>query len=70
MTNEQFVYWLQGFMELNTEPLTKREQMIKDHLQTVFHKVTPPNPYQNRDLIGKPVGTIEPNRDFLNQPIC
>jgi len=41
MTQEQFIYWLQGFMELSSEPLTKREQMIKDHLKTIFHKVTP-----------------------------
>lgn len=46
MTQEQFVYWLQGFFELNHDgqPLTKREQMIKDHLKTVFHKVTPNYP--------------------------
>lgn len=41
MTTEQFVYWLQGFMELSDCPLTKREQMIKDHLKEVFTKKTP-----------------------------
>ena len=51
MTPEQFVYWLQGFVEIREAEqvgLTKREwDIIKDHLQTVFHKVTP-----QRDLIG------------------
>lgn len=55
MTPEQFVYWLQGFVEIReTEKvgLTEREwDIIKDHLQTVFHKVTPtykpvPMPHQ------------------------
>jgi len=45
MTPEQFTYWLQGFVEIReTEQvgLTEREwDIIKDHLKTVFHKVTP-----------------------------
>ena len=41
MTIEQFTYWLQGFMELTGKPLTKREQIIKDHLAQVFTKKTP-----------------------------
>lgn len=42
MTAEQFTYWMQGFSELNSEPPTAEQwQMIRDHLQTVFHKVTP-----------------------------
>lgn len=45
MTQEQFIYWLHGFMELSTESsLTEREAIIRDHLQTVFHKVTPNRP--------------------------
>ena len=43
MTPEQFTYWLQGFVELNgTVPTTEQWQSIKEHLTTVFHKVTPP----------------------------
>ncbi len=43
MTPENFVYWLQGFMEIsNTPNLNEREtQIIKDHLNLVFNKVTP-----------------------------
>jgi len=43
MTPEQFTYWLQGFIEIN-DPKTigeKETQIIKDHLATVFNKVTP-----------------------------
>jgi len=43
MTAEQFTYWLQGFIEIN-DPKTigeKETQIIKDHLATVFNKVTP-----------------------------
>jgi len=43
MTSEQFTYWLQGFFEMtDTEKLTQKQTiMIKDHLKTVFNKVTP-----------------------------
>lgn len=42
MTSEQFAYWLQGFVELNgSEPTPEQWQSIKDHLKTVFVKVTP-----------------------------
>ncbi|WP_370601179.1 hypothetical protein [Pseudomonas nitroreducens] len=42
MNSEQFAYWLQGFVELNgSEPTKEQWQSIKDHLKTVFMKVTP-----------------------------
>jgi hypothetical protein len=44
MTPEQFAYWLQGFTELSPDmpvPSPAQWQAIKDHLQTVFVKVTP-----------------------------
>ena len=42
MTPEQFVYWLQGFVEIHGEPPSISEwTIIKDHLQTVFKKETP-----------------------------
>ena len=43
MTPEQFAYWLNGFVEMtpNGQPSPQQWEMIKAHLQTVFHKVTP-----------------------------
>ena len=43
MTTEQFAYWLKGFMEIqNPDTLDKDQlQIIKDHLDLVFNKVTP-----------------------------
>lgn len=43
MTPEQFVYWLQGLMEVGN-PTSLNEiqtQQIKDHLSLVFKKETP-----------------------------
>ena len=44
MTPEQFCYWLQGFVELSGDCLPTQEQWksIREHMQTVFQKVTPP----------------------------
>lgn len=45
MTPEQFTYWLQGFAEmqmLETAPSLEQWRMIKEHLNLVFNKVTPP----------------------------
>lgn len=43
MTPEQFCYWFQGFAELNPEPPTKEQwQAMREHVETVFKKVTPP----------------------------
>ena len=42
MTEQQFAYWLQGFAELNPQPPTVEQwQSIREHLATVFKKVTP-----------------------------
>ena len=39
----QFAYWLQGFAELNSQqPTPEQWQSIREHLDTVFKKVTPP----------------------------
>lgn len=42
MTPEQFCYWLQGFMEVSGAEKIDPKQLavIKEHLQTVFNKVT------------------------------
>lgn len=45
MTPEQFCYWLNGFGELTTEaPTPEQWKAIKEHLETVFAKVTPSAP--------------------------
>lgn len=43
ITPEQFVYWLAGFLEISdSKSITaKQTQIIKDHLDLVFKKVTP-----------------------------
>jgi hypothetical protein len=42
MTPEQFCYWLQGFVEIHgNTPSDEEWVVIKDHIKTVFHKVTP-----------------------------
>jgi len=40
MNQEQFAYWLQGFVEMNggKEPTKAQWKMIKDHLQLCFVK--------------------------------
>jgi hypothetical protein len=43
MTPEQFAYWLNGFAELSPMPPSQEQwQSIREHLATVFKKVTPP----------------------------
>ena len=43
MNADEFAYWLQGFFELSeSNQLTdKQVEIIKNHLQLVFEKVTP-----------------------------
>lgn len=52
MSPEQFCYWLQGRAELEPSPPTPEQwQSIREHLDLVFHKVTPPlelNPAEGR----------------------
>ena len=40
MNNDQFTYWLQGFVEMNggKEPTKAQWKIIKDHLQLCFVK--------------------------------
>lgn len=51
MTAEQFVYWLQGFMEVaNPTQLTETQtRQIKDHLNLVFDKQTPTRTFPTTD---------------------
>lgn len=48
MTQENFVYWLNGFLEISdAKKLNEKQvQIIKDHLALVFDKQTP-----NRNIL-------------------
>ena len=70
MTPEQFTYWLQGFVEIRGSTPTPGEwDIIKDHLATVFNKVTPyrttiepgigpgiAEPYRGNPVVPNPIG--------------
>ena len=53
MTTEQFAYWLKGFMEINrpTSIDAMQTQIIKDHLDLVFDKVTPDRSNEEEELV-------------------
>lgn len=55
MTPEQFVYWLQGFLEVqDPKVLDERQtQILKDHVALVFTKETPARPIQRPIPDGK-----------------
>jgi hypothetical protein len=63
MTDQQFVYWLQGFVELQETDRPSEQQwtIIKDHLQLVFSKETP-----NRRPWGDQV-VIKDTADFTTE---
>lgn len=64
MTAEQFAYWMQGFSELTGEetPTPSQWKMMKEHLATVFDKVTPP---LKADLIDP--SKVQPMRPYFPQ---
>lgn len=67
MTPEQFVYWLQGFVEMNPNAMLTGTQwtILKDHLKLVMNKQTP-----NRGVQIGPLGPIHPGQspvDYLKQ---
>lgn len=44
MSSLEFCYWLQGYFEIRREEVglsDKQIEIIKDHLQLIFNKVTP-----------------------------
>jgi hypothetical protein len=64
MTPEQFTYWLQGFVEVGKTPPTPEQwQEIKNHLATVFHKVTP-------DISNPNMFKYDPNNTWPNLGIA
>jgi hypothetical protein len=66
MTAEQFAYWMQGFAELTGDepPTAGQWKSMKEHLQTVFVKVTPPlqdwRPAVNDPSKAPPIRTTSP----------
>jgi len=64
MNTEQFCYWLQGFIEIvSPRGLSEiQTQIVKDHLQLVFNKLTP-----SRELTGEEEPVILPYDAF---PSC
>lgn len=68
MTSEQFSYWLQGFSEMNEEPPTPEQwTSIKEHLSTVFVKVTPDLTRVGVSIKG---GAISSPKDSRAKLIC
>lgn len=68
MTPEQFAYWLQGFVEPNDGKMPTKAQWktIREHLATVFVKVTPPVEPLPKRLKLSPDSTKQVE-DFLRQ---
>jgi len=56
MEPDEFCRWLQGFAELTKKrPDDEQWQSIKEHLQTVYLKVTPPvksSPTVDKETLG------------------
>jgi hypothetical protein len=78
MDSLQFVYWLQGFSEINGGAAPTQEQwnIIQDHLNLVFMKVTPDRPttqYNEADTCytnPEPVKKTLPIEDTIwNEPV-
>jgi hypothetical protein len=66
MTSDQFLYWLQGFMEVaNPKTLNESQvQIIRDHLNLVFDKKTPiiyPEKPPTSPNLGTPIWEINHN---------
>lgn len=67
MTHQDFCYWLQGYVEVNGGKIPDEAgwQVIKDHLQLVFNKVTPLQVYESKfEPIDRSIGGIALNKDF------
>lgn len=70
MTPENFVYWLQGMLEISDAKKLNKEQVsiIKDHIALVLNKVTPDR--KTGGYMAHP-WTISPfNLSSLSQEYC
>ena len=61
MKESDFVYWLQGFVELSDTGTISEKQwlVIKDHLKLVFDKVTPDRP--------KPIELVNKQFEWMHE---
>lgn len=69
MTAEQFAYWLQGCVELNPameQPSPEQWNSIKEHLTTVFVKVTPPLTVQKTETMEEALRRYREASQFNN----
>lgn len=72
MNERDFVYWLQGFLELREDKsgLTARQvSVIQDHISLVFKKITPSIPsatdnFKDRSVFGTEA-QIKADLDFI-----
>lgn len=62
MTSRDFIYWLQGFSELQGTPPTEQQwQTIRNHLNLVFkHEIDPTMP--------DPTGVLQATHDGVTAP--
>ncbi len=60
-TATEFVYWLQGFVELQDSDSVsdKQWQIIKDHLKLVFDKKTPQYKFEPNITVDNPPTVLE-----------
>jgi len=62
MTEREFIYWLQGFLEISNPNSITTEQLtiIKNHLKLVMTKVTPETIPYNPNIITRPDNPFYP----------
>lgn len=71
MKPESFVYWLQGFVELNPQAMLTltQWQIVKDHLALVMQKETPDRQADHRRIpLPVPTERAKPFPDYPGYP--
>lgn len=69
MTPEQFAYWLQGFAEMaGATPTDEQWKMIREHLGTVFLKVTNPLTPAPRSKLEEAVEALRKSKTVSPDP--
>lgn len=70
MTPENFIYWLQGFVEMNPNAMLTHTQwlIIKDHLALVLKKETPKRVEIAPPVVTGPIAVPFPSPAFPVNP--